>query len=59
MAAAARSCTGKDKLGRGTAAMSTRSETLEPRTTTADRVVDSVCPYCAVGCAQKVFVKDE
>jgi formate dehydrogenase major subunit len=22
-------------------------------------VVDSVCPYCAVGCAQKVFVKDE
>ncbi len=21
--------------------------------------MDSVCPYCAVGCAQKVFVKDE
>ena len=30
----------------------------EPRTAEADRVVDSVCPYCAVGCAQKVFVKD-
>ena len=30
-----------------------------PRTATADRVVDSVCPYCAVGCGQKVFVKDE
>jgi formate dehydrogenase major subunit len=29
------------------------------RTAQADRVVDSVCPYCAVGCAQKVFVKDE
>src|SRR5215218_7925467 len=39
--------------------MSRRSETLEPRTVQADRVVDSVCPYCAVGCAQKVFVKDE
>ncbi|MCW2692079.1 MAG: molybdopterin oxidoreductase Fe4S4 region, partial [Mycobacterium sp.] len=29
-----------------------------PRTETADRVVDSVCPYCAVGCAQQVYVKD-
>jgi formate dehydrogenase major subunit len=45
-------------LGRGSAAMSRRSETLEPRTTGADKVVDSVCPYCAVGCAQKVYVKD-
>jgi formate dehydrogenase major subunit len=49
---------GKDKLGRGTASMSARSRTLEPRTTTADKVVSSVCPFCAVGCAQKVFVKD-
>jgi formate dehydrogenase major subunit len=53
-----RQATGRDRLGRGTAAMSRRSETLEPRTTEADKVVDSVCPYCAVGCAQKVFVKD-
>ncbi|MBT0769643.1 molybdopterin-dependent oxidoreductase [Kineosporia sp. J2-2] len=30
-----------------------------PRTATADRVVKSVCPYCAVGCAQDVYVKDE
>jgi formate dehydrogenase major subunit len=30
-----------------------------PRTVQADRVVDSVCPHCAVGGAQKVFVKDE
>ena len=29
------------------------------RTATADRVVQSVCPYCAVGCGQKVYVKDE
>lgn len=32
---------------------------MSARTTTADRVVQSVCPYCAVGCGQKVFVKDE
>lgn len=24
----------------------------------ADDVVQSVCPYCAVGCSQRVFVKD-
>ncbi len=50
---------GSDHWGRGSAAMSARSESLTPRTTEADRVVSSVCPYCAVGCAQKVFVKDE
>jgi formate dehydrogenase major subunit len=38
---------------------SKRTANLEPRTKTADRVVDSICPYCAVGCAQKVYVKDE
>src|SRR3954447_23056715 len=48
-----------EPLGLGRAAKSRRSETLEPRTRTADRVVQSVCPYCAVGCGQKVFVKDE
>ena len=54
-----RQASGGDRLGRGVAAMSARSESLTPRTATADRVVPSVCPYCAVGCAQKVFVKDE
>ncbi len=34
------------------------SEELRARTATADRVVKSVCPYCAVGCAQNVYVKD-
>jgi formate dehydrogenase major subunit len=29
------------------------------RTDTADRVVGSICPYCAVGCGQRVYVKDE
>ena len=50
---------GPDKLGRGSASMSARSEHLQPRTSTADRVASSVCPFCAVGCAQKVYVKDE
>jgi formate dehydrogenase major subunit len=54
-----RQVTGRDRLGRGVAAQSSRSAGLEPRTVEADRVVDSVCPFCAVGCAQKVFVKDE
>ncbi|MBA3311518.1 MAG: dehydrogenase [Nocardioidaceae bacterium] len=38
--------------------MSARSEHLQPRTSDADAVVDSICPYCAVGCGQQVFVKD-
>ena len=49
---------GDDRLGRGAAAMSDRSRNLQARTVEADTVVDSVCPFCAVGCAQKVFVKD-
>jgi formate dehydrogenase major subunit len=53
-----RQVTGPDKLGRGAAAMSPRSATLQPRTREADRVVRSVCPYCAVGCGQRVYVKN-
>src|SRR3954466_13986837 len=49
----------RDRTARGRAAQSRHSEKLEPRTRTADRVVQSVCPYCAVGCGQKVYVKDE
>jgi formate dehydrogenase major subunit len=48
-----------DPLGLGRAAQSVRSERLTPRTKTADKVVQSICPYCAVGCGQKVYVKDE
>jgi formate dehydrogenase major subunit len=48
-----------DRLGMGRSAQSARSRSLKPRTSTADRVVRSVCPYCAVGCGQKVYVKDE
>jgi formate dehydrogenase major subunit len=36
-----------------------RTQSLAARTRTADRVVGSVCPYCAVGCGQLAYVKDE
>lgn len=50
---------GSDPLGRGPAARSRQTEELTARTATADRVARSVCPYCAVGCGQRVYVKDE
>ncbi|MFC4909614.1 formate dehydrogenase [Actinomadura gamaensis] len=53
-----RQLAGDDPLDRGAAAMSPRTRALAPRTATADKVVKSVCPYCAVGCAQNVYVKD-
>jgi formate dehydrogenase major subunit len=48
-----------DPLGLGRAAQSVRSQKLQARTKTADKVVQSICPFCAVGCGQKVYVKDE
>ena len=48
-----------DRLALGPSAQSPRSQGLKPRTSTADRVVKSICPYCAVGCGQDVYVKDE
>jgi len=48
-----------DVLGLGKAVQSPRSAALRPRTAEADHVARSVCPYCAVGCGQKVFVEDE
>src|ERR687891_1048554 len=47
-----------DRLGLGAAVKSKRSERLEPRVRTADKVAKSVCPYCAVGCGQDVYVED-
>jgi formate dehydrogenase major subunit len=55
----ARQATGPDRTARGEAARSSRSERLRPRTAEADRVVRSICPYCAVGCGQRIYVKDE
>src|SRR6185295_1814884 len=49
----------RDRLGLGEAARSKASRELEPRTRSADRVAKSICPYCAVGCGQRVYVKDE
>jgi formate dehydrogenase major subunit len=53
-----RQLTGTDPLGRGAAAQSPRSKALTARTETADSMARSVCPYCAVGCGQRIFVKD-
>lgn len=54
-----RQLTGSDPFGRGKAARSKATEATVSRTATADRVLKSVCPFCAVGCAQNVYVKDE
>jgi formate dehydrogenase major subunit len=48
-----------DTLALRTTAFSTRTESLTARTVSADRAVPSICPYCAVGCGQLVYVKDE
>src|SRR5437016_10222185 len=47
-----------DRGGLGSAARSAHTESLRPRTSDADHVVGSICPYCAVGCGQRVYVKD-
>jgi formate dehydrogenase major subunit len=47
-----------DVLGLGETAASPRTEGLEARTNKADKVVASVCPYCAVGCGQLVYVRN-
>jgi formate dehydrogenase major subunit len=52
-----RQLTGTDRRGLGAAAKSDRSRVA--RTSTADQVVKSVCPYCAVGCGQNVYVSDD
>jgi formate dehydrogenase major subunit len=49
---------GEDRLGLGPAVQSQRSATLRSRTTSADEVVPSICPYCGVGCGQRIFVQD-
>src|ERR1700694_823974 len=39
--------------------MSRESVLKKPRIRDADKVVASVCPYCAVGCSQLVYVKNK
>ncbi len=40
------------------AAESAQSRSLRPRLEQADRVGTSICPFCAVGCAQLVYAKN-
>src|SRR3954471_23134825 len=47
-----------DPLGLGPSVQSPRSKALTPRIDEAEHVVQSICPYCAVGCGQLVYVKD-
>jgi formate dehydrogenase major subunit len=54
-----RQLTDGDPLGLGSAARSATTDAVTARTSTADRVVGSICPFCAVGCAQRVYVADE
>ncbi len=53
-----RQLTGTDRLGLGAASRSAATAELQPRVATADEVVKSICPYCAVGCGQNVYVRD-
>jgi formate dehydrogenase major subunit len=48
-----------DPLGLGKAARSRPTSELAPRTRRAQRVVQSVCPYCAVGCGQLVYAEGD
>jgi len=53
-----RQLTSGDRLGLRDAARSSRTESWRGRIEDSDRVVRSICPYCAVGCGQLVYVKD-
>jgi len=47
-----------DPKGLGSTAHTQRTTSLTARTSDADEVVRSICPYCAVGCGQLVYTKD-
>jgi len=51
-----RQLAGQDVLSK--AAESEQSRRLRPRLEQADRVGTSICPFCAVGCAQLVYAKN-
>lgn len=52
-----RQLTTSDPLGRGSSVQSPKYSHLTAKTEKADKIVKSICPYCAVGCGQKVYVK--
>jgi formate dehydrogenase major subunit len=47
-----------DPLGLGRAVQSEQSRTMTARIDHADHVVQSICPFCAVGCGQLIYVKN-
>jgi len=49
---------GTDRAGLRESVKSRATSELRARTATADEVVPSVCPYCAVGCGQRLYVQD-
>src|SRR4051794_27347824 len=53
-----RQVTGADKWARGKPDQAAACASLTPRSAEAAHVAHSVCPFWAVGCAQKVYVKD-
>jgi formate dehydrogenase major subunit len=53
-----RQLAGTDRRGLGAAVKSERTAAMRPRVAEADKVAKSVCPYCAVGCGQNVYVRD-
>src|SRR5215212_1839715 len=53
-----RQLTEGDPSGRGKAAQSRHTAQLRPRTQEAEKMTRSVCPYCAVGCGQRVWSKE-
>lgn len=52
-----RQATGPDKFGFGPAAQSETTQSWIARTQGAE-IVKSICPYCAVGCGQNLYVRD-
>jgi formate dehydrogenase major subunit len=48
----------RDLRALGAAVQTEQQEHLHARIADAESVVPSVCPYCAVGCGQLVYVKD-
>lgn len=50
-----RQLAGEDALS--SAAESNASRALRPRLEDADRIGTSICPYCAVGCAQLIYAR--
>ena len=49
---------GGDRTGRGTAVTSARTRATTSRTDSADGMTESICPYCAVGCSQRIYTED-